>query len=58
MKSRSEKEKASVTLICLEKPPYTIEVAAKPYLVWYVTPQFQKFDSKKSKYKGACISVT
>lgn len=45
---RREKEKAYVSSTCLDlKPPYAVEVAIDPYSVRYVTPLFQKFDSRR-----------
>lgn len=40
---RREKEKASLSSICLDqKPPFAGEVATNPYQVGYLSPQFHK----------------
>lgn len=45
---RREKEKAYVSSICLDlKPPYVVEVAAKPYLLGYVALIIQQFNNSR-----------
>lgn len=45
---RREKEKRSISTFCMYlKPPYATEVATKPYLVAYVTQQFQKLRAEE-----------
>lgn len=43
---RKQKEKVSISSVCLYlKPPYLIEMVAKPYPVGYVVSKSQKFNS-------------
>lgn len=50
---KKEKEKASVTSAYL--PPYSAEVAAKPYPTGYRVPKFYKFDGRKGKTREHVI---
>lgn len=50
--SRKQKERASVSLIYLHlKPKCDTEVIAKPYMLGYAPPQFQKFDGRRRTIK-------
>lgn len=43
-----KKEKASISLVSLDlKPPYSTEVAARPYPSEYKTPKFRRYDDRK-----------
>lgn len=43
-----QKAKASSTTVCLSlRPPYLASITAKPYLVGYIVPNFQKFEGCK-----------
>lgn len=54
---RSEKEKASVSSICLNlKVPYSADVAAMPYLTGYVVPHSKNLVVKRETLMEHVVS--